>query len=250
MTGHLAHIIRHPIKSVGYEEIESAPLQEGRALPFDRIWAISHEGAAFDGPLDHWAPKRNFLRGAAAPELMAITAQTTGEGIMLNHPGQWHALFDPTKPEDCVKLIEWVRPFWPLNRPALRAVERVADVTLGDMEEPYISILSLASLARLSEAADAPVSMHRFRGNLWVSGWEAGAERDLIGRRLRIDEAELEVVMPITRCKATCANPETGAQDLKTLELLQSIWGDTQFGLYAKVVRAGEILTGDRVEIL
>jgi hypothetical protein len=250
MTGRLAHIIRHPIKSIGHEEIPAVSLNKGHGLPFDRVWAISHEAAAFDSPLTEWASKRNFVRGVAAPQLMAVTARVTDEGLALDHPGQWHVTLDPDCPEDQTKLIEWVRPFWPENRPAPRAVERAADISLSDMREPYVSILSLASLAQLSEAAGQNVSIHRFRGNLWIDGWEPGAERNLIGKRLKIGGATLDIEMPITRCRATCANPETGAEDLEMLELLQSLWGNHQFGLYARVLEGGDLFTGDPVEVL
>lgn len=250
MTGRIAHIIRHPIKSIGYEEIPAVSLAEGHCLPFDRVWAISHEAAAFEGPLTEWAAKRNFVRGVAAPQLMAVTAKVTDEGLLLNHPGQWHVTLDPDRPEDQVKLIEWVRPLWPDNRPAPRAVERVDGTSLADMKQPYVSILSLGSLAQLAETAGQPVSIHRFRGNLWVDGWAPGAERELIGKHLKIGDAILEIEMPITRCRATCANPETGAEDLETLDLLQSLWGNHQFGLYGRVVSGGDLFQGDAVEIL
>ncbi|MFD2172733.1 MOSC domain-containing protein [Rhodobacter lacus] len=251
MTGHLAHILRHPIKSIGYEEIRSAPLTRGRALPFDRVFALSHEGAKFAHPATEWAKKMNFVRGAAAPALMAVQAKTHADGtIELTHPDLWHLRLDPTRPEDQVKLIEWLRPLWPESRPAPRALERLEGQAFTDMEEPYISLLSMASLEALGQAAGASVSRHRFRGNLWVAGWEPWAERALIGRRLRIGTAVLEVAMPITRCRATCANPETGQEDFATLEWLDRLNGDTLFGLYATVIDGGEIARGDAVEVL
>ncbi len=252
MTAQLAHIIRHPIKSIGYEEIDGALLTEGRAMPLDRVWAIAHEAAAFESPLSCWASKRNFLRGVAAPGLMAVQCRMEPDGkICLNHPEQWHVTLDPDDPADRVKLIEWVRPFWPTNRPAPRSVERLSsDQSLSDMEAPYVSILSTGSLDHLSETAGTPVSKHRFRGNLWIDGWAAGAERDLIGRTVRIGAVDIEIEMPITRCRATCADPVSGQDNLETLDLLQSLWGNTQFGLYGRVRTSGAIFQGDPVEIL
>lgn len=251
MTAHLAHIVRHPIKSVGYEEIGGALLEEGRVLPFDRLWAISHEAAKFTGPLTEWAKKMNFMRGVAAPALMAVRLQTHEDGSLeLTHPDLWHLRINPERSEDQFKLLEWLKPLWPENRPAPRAVEAVPGVALTDMPEPYVSILSLASLAGLGAAAGAELSKHRFRGNLWVDGWAPWAERDLIGKRIRVGEALLEVAMPITRCRATCANPETGTEDVETLDVLTRLNGDTLFGLYATVIAGGKIEQGDRVEIL
>lgn len=248
MTGRLAHIIRHPIKSIGYEELPAVSLTKGHGLPFDRVWAIAHEAAAFDSPLTEWASKRNFLRGVAAPQFMAIRAHLTEAGLQLDHPGQGPITLNPDLPEDQRRLIDWVRPLWPENRPAPRAVERVMGTSLSDMPTPYVALGSLGSLAHLSAAAGQDLSIHRFRGNLWIEGWAPGAERDLIGRRLQIGAATLEIDMPITRCRATCANPETGEDDLEMLDLLHALWGDHHFGLYARVVHTGDLCTGDTVE--
>ena len=71
MTAQLAHIVRHPIKSVGWEEVGAASVATGQTLPWDRLWAITHEGAKVSP--GEWAPKQNFLRGVAAPPLMAVS---------------------------------------------------------------------------------------------------------------------------------------------------------------------------------
>ncbi|PYF11008.1 hypothetical protein C8J30_103102 [Rhodobacter viridis] len=251
MTGRLSHIVRHPIKSIGHEDIQSAPLMQGRVLPFDRVWAVSHEAAKFESPLGVWARKQNFVRGVAAPKLMAITARMAQGGqITLRHPEQPDLTLDPDRAEDQARLIDWLKPLWPDSRPAPRAVERVEGIALADMAEPYISLLSLASLTALGQAAGVALSRHRFRGNLWVEGWAPWAERDLVGKRLRIGGAVLEVAMPITRCRATCTNPETGVEDLEMLELLERLNGDWHFGCYATVIESGTITLNDTVEVL
>lgn len=251
MTGRLTHIVRHPIKSVGYEDIDSAPLMQGRVLPFDRVWAVSHQAAKFDSPLGTWARKMNFLRGVAAPKLMAVQAQMQDAGqITLTHSERPALTVDPDRAEDQARLIDWLRPLWPESRPAPRAVERVEGVALADMAEPYVSLLSLSSLGALAQAAGQDLSRHRFRGNLWVDGWAPWAERDLLGKRLRLGAAVLEVVMPITRCRATCTDPVTGTEDLEMLDLLERLNGDWHFGCYATVIEGGTITLGDPVEVL
>lgn len=250
MIARLAHLFRHPIKSIGYEELGTASLSEGRGLPLDRVWAISTQEARFDSPLTEWAAKRNFVRGVAAPQLMAVQARLSEDGTMvLSHPQRPTLHIHPDLPQDQLRLIDWISPLWPANRPAPRAVERPG-VALADMAEPYVSILSLGSLAALSAQAGQQMSPHRFRGNLWVDGWPDWHERNLIGQRLRIGTAELTIAMPITRCRATCANPLSGVADIDTLALLKSLNGDMHFGLYAEVTRAGQIARDDIVEIL
>lgn len=250
MTAILAHIFRHPIKSIGHEEIRTASLEEGRVLPFDRIWAVATAQAKFDGPLTGWASKMNFVRGAAAPGLMAVAAQTHGDGkIELTHPDLPPLRIDPDMPADQARLMDWLRPLWGDNHPAPRGIERPG-VALTDQREARISILSLSSLADFERRTGVTMSPHRFRGNLWVSGWAPWAERDLVGQTLRIGSATIEIVEPIGRCRATNASPETGTEDLDTLAALRSAHGDQDFGLFGNVTGPGVVTRGDEVEIL
>ena len=54
----------------------------------------------------------------------------------------------------------------------------------------------------------------RFRGNLYVDGWPAWHEFDLLGQTLAIGDARLKVVKRIVRCAATNVDPDTGIRDL------------------------------------
>lgn len=247
----LARICRHPIKSIGFEEIGQVRLAPGRTLPFDREWAVAHQAAQFRDVLQEWAPKMNFLRGVAGPELMAISARTD-EGarrITLTHPRAGSLSVCPDEAPDAARLLDWLRPLWPEGRPAPAFVAHLPGQAMTDVPEPFLSVLNLASNRALSDRMGQELSIHRWRGNLWLDGLEPFAEFGLIGGNLRIGGAELKVVQVITRCKATCVNPATGREDADTLGALLAGWGHQDFGVYATVVRPGTITRGDPVEI-
>lgn len=248
----LTHIVRHPIKSVGYEEIECAPLEKGRALPFDRHWAISHDAAKFadnpNGQPEGWAAKINFLRGVTGHELMAVRAYMNGAKITLTHPRRDDITLDPD--EDSDALIAWIKPLWPDDKPAPARVVSVPNQALADWPNPFLAIISLASNADLATRMGTDLSIHRWRANLWIDGMDPFAEFGLIGKRLRIGGAVLEVHQRITRCIATTVNPATGKADADTLAALRDSYGHQDFGVYATVVQSGEIARGDTLEIL
>ncbi|GAB4271437.1 MAG: MOSC domain-containing protein [Pararhodobacter sp.] len=251
ITPHLAHIVRHPVKSVGHEDLERATLTEGRALAHDRQWAIKTEGSTFDGNPDHWMPKMAFVRGAAAGSLQAIRAEfdETSNQIRLSHPALPD--FSGTLPKDGAALVDWVRPLWPQTRPRPDAlVSRTDGGALTDVPEPFLAILSLTSNRILSRRMNRDLSIHRWRGNLWIDGLAPWEEFDLIGREIEIGNARLKVEERITRCVATTYSPETGQQDGDTLAALEQGWGHRDFGVYARVTRSGQIAAGDRVRIL
>jgi uncharacterized protein YcbX len=246
MTLRLAHICRHPIKSAGFETLESVALSPGRALPLDREWAIAHDAAGFGRALDAWAPKRNFLRGVAGPELMAIACETDAAArrVSLHHPRAGRLDVAPDDPADAARLIDWITPLWPEGRPAPAFVATLPGQALTDWPDPFVSILNLASNRALGERLGQDLSIHRWRGNLWLDGLPPFGEFDLVGRTLRIGTAELSVRQAITRCKATSVNPATGVTDADTLGALRQGWGHEDFGVYAVVTAGGTIAVG------
>lgn len=251
MTATLAHILRHPIKGHGREELTSVRLRAGEGLPWDRTWAVAHQASHFDPEFPAWAPCGNFQRGARTPALMAISARWDEDaGLMtLTHPDLGEVAFDPEG--DTARFLAWVAPISPTDarfRPA--RVVRAPGRAMTDSDFPSISVKSLASLAALGRHLGTDLSIHRWRGNLWIDGLAPWEEEDWIGAELRIGEARLRVRERIGRCKATTANPDTGEVDIDTLRGLRELRRDQVFGVYAEVIQAGEIRQGDRLEVL
>ncbi len=241
-TGRVARIFRHPIKGVGYEPLPAAMLLEGRTLPLDRAWAVAQEGVEVDGA---WARCLNFVRGAKCAALMAVKARVEGEEVVLSHPERPAIRLNPDI--DGEALVNWLKPLNPANRPAPVRVVRATGQGMTDQSEPYLSVLSMASLAALSEKAGQAMAPERFRGNLWVAGFEPFEEFGWIGREVSVGGAVLKVEERIERCKATHANPATGREDIDTLGLLESHWGHRDFGVFARVIRSGRVAEKDEV---
>lgn len=239
----LSSIWRHPIKAHGREELASVLLSADACLPFDRHWAVAHEAARL---VDGWNPCMNFSRGAKAPALMAITARLDGDTITLSHPDRPDLTFRPEDEEDLPRFLDWVRPLMPAGRAASTGIVR-GDRGMTDSDFPSVAILSLPSLADLSARMGTDLSIHRWRGNLWLDGVAPWAEFDMIGQEIAIGDAVLRIEERITRCKATTANPETGRIDADTLAALSTHYGHRDFGVYARVIRGGEIAKGDTV---
>ena len=246
MTATLAHIRRHPIKSVGGEELASIALSPGRRLPGDREWAVLTESGErhATGP-QRWLPKSCFLRGAASLPLQAVTGGWCDDRIVLNHPDRAELSLDPQHDGDL--LLNWLRPLWPADAPAPTRLLHGAAIWT-DQKWPWLSILSLGSLRDLEQRSGQQLGIHRWRGNLWIDGWEAFAERDLVGHTFQIGPVELRVTEQISRCEAPGANTDSGQRDIDMLATLKQHYGDTSFGIFAEVVTAGTITIGDKVQ--
>ncbi|MBM3604585.1 MAG: MOSC domain-containing protein [Alphaproteobacteria bacterium] len=251
MTARLALIRRHPIKSVGGEGLDSITLQAARRLPGDREWAILTEAgerhalaSQSQGQPDRWLPKSCFLRGVASLELQAVTGGWQDDRLTLSHPKREAIAVDPAT--EGPRLIEWLRPLWPNEAPAPTRLVRGAAIWT-DQKWPWISILSLSSLAALETTMGHSLGIHRWRGNLWVEGWPPFAERELIGQVIHVGEAELRVTAPVGRCDATSADTTTGRRDSDMVRTLQQQFGHKDFGVFAEVVTGGTIRLQDQV---
>jgi uncharacterized protein YcbX len=111
-----------------------------------------------------------------------------------------------------------------------------------------VSIINLASVAELENAAGAPVDPLRFRGNLHIEGWPAWREFDLLNQVVSIGPSvRVKVVKRIVRCAATEVDPETGIRDLPIPRTIMDTYGHVDCGVYAEVIEGGPIAVGDAV---
>ncbi|AGT09989.1 MOSC domain-containing protein [Paracoccus aminophilus] len=250
MSARLSLIRRHPIKSIGGERLETVALQPSRPLPGDRLWALLHQGGERHAGAvpERWLPKSCFLQGAKCASLQAVQGgwgqPEPGRKITLSHPDRPDLSFDPET--EGQRLIDWILPLWPEAFPAPTRLVR-APVAFADASQPYVSILSLSTLAALEAKLGQSFGVERWRGNLWIEGWAPEEERSLIGQVLTIGEVELRVVEPITRCPATSASALSGLIDIDMPATLEHVFGHRDFGVYAQVVTGGTIHCGDEV---
>src|ERR1043166_3626213 len=114
-------------------------------------------------------------------------------------------------------------------------VLHAAGHSFSDVARKVVSIINLASVAELETILGVPVDPLRFRANMYVQGWPAWSELDLIGREIAVGKsARLKVVKRIVRCAATNVDPDTGIRDLQIPDTLMRNLGHTDCGIYAE----------------
>jgi len=118
------------------------------------------------------------------------------------------------------------------------------------MSAKVVSIINLASVAAVETLVDAPVHPLRFRANLYVDGWPAWHEFDLLGHEIAIGDARLKITKRIMRCAATNVDPDTGLRDLQIPVTLTRNLDHADCGIYARVTTPGEIAPGADVLVL
>jgi len=247
MMATLAEMWRHPIKSHSREAISSATLTVGETLPWDRHWAVVHDRSDADGTV--WARCTNFIRTTNTAALMAITSKLNEESgtLTLHHPERPDLTFQPNL--DPTPFFGWISPLMAGERNKPTRLVRAKQFGMTDSAYPSISLYNSASHRAVSQKMGRALSIHRWRGNLWLDGLVVWEEFDWIGKQIRIGTAVLEVTERIGRCSATAANPTTGLRDANMLGVLNT-WGHRDFGVYASVVESGVVAVGNTAVLI
>ncbi|WP_158289393.1 MOSC domain-containing protein [Paenibacillus flagellatus] len=121
-----------------------------------------------------------------------------------------------------------------------------ADLLAVDAES--VLIVTDRSLAQLERSWGKSLDPRRFRPNLIVKTDERLSleDGDWIGRTASIGEAELLVRGPCERCTMITIDPDTLERSPALLKTVNAAYG-LCFGLYATVVKPGDVKLGDAV---
>lgn len=249
-------IYRYPIKGLSPERLDRTALAPGQTVPGDRLYAIENGPSGFD-PAKPYLPKTRFLMLMKNERLANLHASFDQDShvltITLPSPDRsgGRTVSGDLRIADCRARIENV--FATYCADELRGPPKILHAeghSFSDVAKKVVSIINLASVAAVADMVGAPVNPLRFRANLYVDGWPAWSELDLVGRELKIGAARLKVVKRIVRCAATNVDPDTGARDLDIPPTLLRNLDHADCGIYAEVIDGGEIASGDTIEVL
>jgi uncharacterized protein YcbX len=117
-----------------------------------------------------------------------------------------------------------------------------------------VSLISLASVSDVGvRGGDARLDGRRFRATVELDGADPYEEDTWAGRRIRIGACVVRIATRIPRCVLTTLDPDTGAGDFPTLEVLSDyrrFGTELPLGVYGDVEEAGRIAVGDTVEVI
>lgn len=248
-TATIDSIYRYPVKGLSPERLARVGLSPGQTLPSDRRYAIENGPSGFDPADPKYFPKTYFLMLMRNERLAALRTRfddaTTTLSISDNGTekcsGNLEAADGRAAVEDFFKIY---------SAPDLKGPPKVLASnghSFSDVARKVVSIINLASVAALEDIAGQPVDPLRFRGNVYVAGWPAWSEFELVGRTLAIGNARLHVVKPIVRCAAVNVDPVTAERDMNLPHQMMRHLGHADCGIYAEVITGGDIAAGDAI---
>jgi len=248
----LEKIYRYPVKGLSAELMERATLTAGQTVPGDRQYAIENGPIGFDSAVPAYFPKQRFLMLMRNERLARLdTRFDEATHTLALRDGGDTVRGDLRTPEGRRRIEDF---FAALCADELRGPPRVLHApghSFSDVARKVVSIINLASVATIETLIAAPVDPLRFRANLYVEGWPAWGEFELVGKTLALGaDARARVIKRIERCAATNVEPGTGIRDLTIPHSLFRACGHSDCGIYAEVIAGGTIAAGDRIEVV
>jgi hypothetical protein len=242
-------LYRYPVKGLSPQALPRTTLAAGQTVPADRLYAIENGPIGFDPAKPAYFPKQRFLMLMKNERLAALrTDYDEAKHTLVVHSGGQEAARGDLRTADGRAAIEGFFAIYCADE--LRGPPKVLygdGHSFSDVAKKVVSIINLASVAELENVIGSAVDPLRFRGNLYVAGWPAWHEFDLLGHTLSAGGTRLKVVKRIVRCAATNVDPQTGIRDLTIPQTLMKNFDHMDCGVYAEVIGAGEIAIGDTI---
>jgi uncharacterized protein len=243
-------IYRYPVKGLSPERLARTELGVGATLPADRLYAIENGPSGFDPTAPRYQPKQRYLmlmRNERLARLRTLFDDAT-HTLVIQSDGREAVRANLRTAEGRAQVEQFFATYC---ADELRGPPRVLSAppfSFSDVAAKVVSIINLASVAAVENLVGAPVHPLRFRGNVYVTGWPAWREFDLLGQEIAIGATvRLKLVKRIVRCAATNVDPDTGIRDLSIPTTLMQSLGHADCGVYGEVVGAGEIAIDDQL---
>jgi uncharacterized protein len=243
-------IYRYPVKGLSAEPLAGTALAPGETVTGDRRYAIENGLSGFDPAMPRYLPKQRFLMLMKNERLARLDTRFDDASyvLVIQEHGKEVARGDLRTPAGRADIEGF---FLSLCADELRGPPKLLAAhghSFSDVARKVVSIINLASIGTIEGMVGRPVDPLRFRGNLYVEGWPAWREFDLLGEELAIGaQARARVVKRIARCAATNVEPGTGVRDLDVPATLLRNLGHADCGVYAEVTVGGAIAAGDPV---
>ncbi len=245
----IAGIYRYPVKGLTPEALPRAELKAGQTLLSDRRYAIENGPSGFDPEQPKWLPKPHFLMLQRDDWLVPLRAEfDDGSHVLtLRRNDEMVAQGDLETAAGRAAIEQYFALHHAGQIKGPPKVLTSPGHSFSDVARKVVSIINLNSLRAIEEMVGQSVHPLRFRANLYVEGWPAWHEFELLDQTIAIGSARARVVKRITRCAAVNVDPDTGVRDLTIPHTLMQRLGHNECGVYAEVVADGAVAVGDAI---
>jgi uncharacterized protein YcbX len=249
MPAQITGLYRYPVKGLSPELLPEVALGIGQTLPADRRYAIENGPSGFDPKAPAWLPKSQFLMLMRNERLAGLKTHFDDDThrLTIRRDGAVAAQGDLETAEGRAAIEQFFTANFAEELKGAPKVLSCEGHSFSDVARKVVSIINLASVAAIEGLVDWSVHPLRFRANMYVMGWPAWHEFDLMDQTLSIGDVRLKVVKRIKRCAAVNVDPDTALRDLEIPNTLQRRLGHADCGIYAEVIAPGTLRIGDEI---
>lgn len=250
----IASLYRYPVKGLSPEAVSEARLVTGAHFPGDRMFAIENGPSGFDPAAAEHMPKQRFLMLMRDERLARLKTRFDDEArkLTIEQGGKPVAAGQVDSEEGRAAISRFLETYLgeTMRGPA-RLLAAPPGFRFMDSRAGFVSIINLASVADIARlVARDSLDPLRFRGNIHLKGLAPWAEFDLVGQKIAVGEAVLEITKRIERCAATDVDPQAGLRDLRLIASMEQHLRHHDCGVYARILESGTIRPGDPVRVL
>ena len=242
---------QYPIKGLGGTTTDSVILTADAYFPGDRLYAIGngHEKLS-SAPSGSWMKKAYFLQLMKFEQLAALECQFEEGSIRIRKNDSM--LLDAALDTEggMAEIDSFFREMLGDLLPGEPKIMRIQEGAYTDTNEPWISIGGTASLDAFAAATGTYADARRFRLNVIIETDTPFAEANLIGKTIALGQAELKVMEPVGRCAAINVDPVTAVRGPNYVQEMQTHFGHSDLGIFAKITKGGTVRPGDILQIL
>jgi len=242
-------IYRYPVKGLTAQPLERVALTVGETIPYDRAWAIENGPGRFDPEAPRHLPKIAFLMLMRDERLATLAAEFDEETttLTLRRDGRQVARGNLSTRIGCQMIEQFLGAYMKESLRGPPKIVSAAGHSFSDVAAKCLHIINLSSVRDLERAAGRTINPLRFRPNVIIDGAAPWAEFDWLDKTLDIGGAQFEVIDRTQRCVATTVDPQTAARDMAVSAILERSRGHSDFGIYARVSKAGDVALADDV---
>lgn len=235
--GHVRELARYPVKSMAGTPVDSAWLG-WHGLDGDRRFAFRRIGD------DHGFP---WLSASRLPELLRY--QPIGLDDTGGEPLPVHV-----RTPDGSELALGSADLDAYVTERFGSPVELMKLKHGVFDEAAVSVIALATIAGLGREAGLTLDRRRFRANILLETTESEPflEDVWVGGSLVFGHGSAPPAVNVTqrdlRCVMINLDPDSAEKDARVMKTAARL-NDNYAGVYATVVRTGEIRVGDRVRL-
>ncbi len=183
---YVAELWRYPVKGLRGERLDRVMTTPDLPFPFDRRFALAHGNSRITYEFPRWALKTDFHMLMHEPD--AILAELTPhfdetmELLTILRHGNVEVQASVNDPDGQFAINRYFQRILGVTTPTgTPEFVQARNFSFGNIEEPVISLINLASVRELSSTIGRDIDAARFRGNILIddlSPWEGNTPQN------------------------------------------------------------------------